>query len=307
MPYPRFTKIIINYFLSLHKSIPKGLSVGLNIIKDDGVIKRLKFINKGEDFQEYRRAIPDTMLTDEIKPSKAYKAFLGYSTGLIPPKKSRGKGSQRKKQTFTPKKKSSISADDNTIPEPDVALELGKSISKTEVEIAEEARRVHETHERLVTEKLTSEEDSGESDGELANRPTGIRRPSGVVFKDTSWVSKKKSLDQSQKLKGIQMLTEEEQLAADTMQAIKASRKISRSKPHTEGSSEGAGITPEVPYESTDKLTTSSEGAGITPEVLDEVKCSSAVKADAAIDWGSEEESDWSNEGKVNKEEIEWV
>ncbi|GKC93507.1 hypothetical protein Tco_1158949 [Tanacetum coccineum] len=82
------------------------------------------------------------------------------------------------------------------------------------------------------------------------------------------------------------MLTEEEQLAADTMQAIKASRKISRSKPHTEGS---------------------SEGAGITPEVLDEVKCSSAVKADAAIDWGSEEESDWSNEGKVNKEEIEWV
>ncbi|GKE38424.1 hypothetical protein Tco_1461829 [Tanacetum coccineum] len=93
MPYPRFTNIIINYFLSLHKSIPKGLSSGLNTIKDDGVIQRLMFVNKGEDFQEYGRAILDTMLIDEIKQSEAYKEFIAYSTGSIPRKKTRGKGS----------------------------------------------------------------------------------------------------------------------------------------------------------------------------------------------------------------------
>ncbi|GJY47269.1 hypothetical protein Tco_0436332 [Tanacetum coccineum] len=215
MPYPRFTKIIINYFLLLHKSIAKGLSVGLNTIKDDSVIKRLKFVNKGKDYQEYGRTIPDMMLTDEIKQSEAYKAFIGYSTDLIPPKKSKGKGSQGKKQTVTPKKKSSIFTDDNIIHEPDVALELGKSISKTEAEIAKEASRVHETHKRLVTEKLIN----------------------------TLRVSKNKSLDQSQKLK----------------------------------------------------------------EVPDEVKGSSAAKADATIDWGSENESDYSEEEKVYEEEIEWV
>ncbi|GKA33072.1 hypothetical protein Tco_0719439 [Tanacetum coccineum] len=106
---------------------------GLNTNKDDGAIQRLKFVNKGEDFQEYGRAISDTMLTDEIKQSKAYKAFIAYSTGLMPPKKI--------KDVF-------IFADDDIIPEPDVALELGKSISKTEAEIAEEERRFHETHER---------------------------------------------------------------------------------------------------------------------------------------------------------------
>ncbi|GJV27502.1 hypothetical protein Tco_1383950 [Tanacetum coccineum] len=40
MPYPRFTKIIINHFLSIHKSIPKGPPSSLNTIKDDGVLNR---------------------------------------------------------------------------------------------------------------------------------------------------------------------------------------------------------------------------------------------------------------------------
>ncbi|GKA88642.1 hypothetical protein Tco_0810406 [Tanacetum coccineum] len=135
------------------------------------------------------------------------------------------------KATITPKKKDSITADDNIILEPDVTFELGKSISEINAEITDEERRIHETHECLVTTKPTIDEESDESDPEPAKRPTGRRRPS------------------------------EEQLVAHTMQAIKASRKISRSQPHTRGSSKGAGITLEVPDESTDKLTTSSEGA----------------------------------------------
>nr|GFC56516.1 hypothetical protein [Tanacetum cinerariifolium] len=102
MSYPRFTKIIINHFLSLHKSIPKGLSSCLNTIKDDGVIYRLKFVNKGEDFQEYGRAILDTMLTDEIKHSEAYQAFITYSTGLIPPKKTKEIQQAGRDETLVP-------------------------------------------------------------------------------------------------------------------------------------------------------------------------------------------------------------
>ncbi|GKG14442.1 hypothetical protein Tco_0354042, partial [Tanacetum coccineum] len=73
-----------------------------------------------------------------------------------------------------------------------------------------------------------------------------------------------------------------EQLAADTMQAIKASKKVSKSQPHTEDSSKGAGV-------------------------LDEVKGISTAKADTVIDWGSENESDRSDETQVDEEEIEWV
>ncbi|GKC30352.1 hypothetical protein Tco_1037646, partial [Tanacetum coccineum] len=274
---------ISKHFLSQHKSLAKLKYLYINTIKDDGVLSRLKFVRTGEDFQEYGQAILDTMLTEEIKQSENYQTFLSLSTGLIPPKKTRGKGSQGKKVVVTSKKKSLISVDDNIIPEPDVALELGKSISTTEVKEQEEARRVHETHERLVTEKPASEEDSNEP----ANRPTGRRRTSGIVFRDTLRVSKKKSLDHSQKLKGIQVLTEEEQLAADTIQAIKGSNM--------------------VPDGSIVIFTTSSEGTGITLGVPDEVKGSSKAKVDSAIDWGSENKSDYSDEAQVDEEEIKWV
>ncbi|GKC59765.1 hypothetical protein Tco_1087363, partial [Tanacetum coccineum] len=64
MPFPRFTK-------------------------DDGIISKLKFVRIGEDYQEYGLLILDIMLNDEIKQSDSYQMFLKYSTGMIPPKKSR--------------------------------------------------------------------------------------------------------------------------------------------------------------------------------------------------------------------------
>ncbi|GKF75165.1 hypothetical protein Tco_0224609 [Tanacetum coccineum] len=153
----------------------------------------------GEDFQEYGRAIPNTMLTDEIRQSKTYYNVLSMSINLIPLKKTRVKGSKGKKQAITPQKKSLIYANDNIIPKLDVVLDLGKSISIIEAE-EEEATR------------------------------------------DTPRASKKKSMDPSEKLKGVQVVTEEERLVADTMKALKDSRRTQRIQPHTRGSSEGVGI-----------------------------------------------------------------
>ncbi|GJR61838.1 hypothetical protein Tco_1504000 [Tanacetum coccineum] len=108
-------------------------------------------------------------------------------------------------------KESSLTTDDNIIyDDPDAALELAKSINKTEAKEQEAARLVYETHECLVTEK-----------------PTERRRQTGVVFRDTPTVQQKKPLDQSQKLKGVQVMSVEER------------------------SSEGAGSIPEVPDEPT--------------------------------------------------------
>ncbi|GJX69825.1 hypothetical protein Tco_0305552 [Tanacetum coccineum] len=80
----------------------------------------------------------------------------------------------------------------------------------------------------------------------------------------------------------------EEQSSIYRQSSIKASKKVSRSEAHTGGSSEGAGITPEVPDESTVVSITLSEGTGITPGVPDEVKENSEAKVDSAINWGSE-------------------
>ncbi|GJV00872.1 hypothetical protein Tco_1330142, partial [Tanacetum coccineum] len=76
----------------------------------------------------------------------------------------------------------------------------------------------------------------------------------------------KKTLDQSQNLKGIEMLSDVAQLATDTQKAIKASKRAYRIHQKSRGLSEGAGITPEVP---------------------DEPKCKSVAQDD---DWGFDEE-----------------
>ncbi|GJT50797.1 hypothetical protein Tco_0976954 [Tanacetum coccineum] len=192
----------------------------------------------------YRLPIPETMLTEGIKQSESYQMFIKYSTGLIPSKKSR---------------------DDNIIPEPDVTLELGKSISLTKAAEEEAARQVHATHARIVIEFVPKD---------------ARRRPSGIAFRDTSSVTKKMSPNLSNKLSGVQTLTPEEQLAADMMEALKASRKSIRSQSHVGGSSEGIGTKPRVPDESTVTPTTSSEG--------------------------TEQESEYSKEGD-DDENIEWV
>nr|GEU48554.1 retrovirus-related Pol polyprotein from transposon TNT 1-94 [Tanacetum cinerariifolium] len=121
--------------------------------------------------------------------------FIKYSTGQIHPKKSKGKGSQRKKTADTLvvdvdvskesdsepaikrtasrrviKKKVTISTTENIILDPDFALELGKSTSLTEALEDEEAKQVHATHTRIVTESVLE---------------PARKRPSGIAFRDT--------------------------------------------------------------------------------------------------------------------------
>ncbi|GKA95750.1 hypothetical protein Tco_0817845 [Tanacetum coccineum] len=230
MPFPRFTKVIINYFLKQHNSLSNLKYQHYHTIKDDGIVCRLKFVRVGEDYQEYGLSIPETMLTEAIKQSESYQMFMKYSTGQIPPKKSKGKGSQRKKtaddsheivdvyEESEPepklvkrktsskrrvKKKVTLSVDDNIIyDDPDTALELGKSISKTKAEEAEAARQVHATHARIVKESVLE--------------PTKRRKSGKVTF------------DPPKKLKGVPSLTPEEQESANIMHALKESKKTSK-------------------------------------------------------------------------------
>ncbi|GJW87083.1 hypothetical protein Tco_0162423 [Tanacetum coccineum] len=146
---------------------------------------------------------------------------------------------------------------DNIVPKPDLALELGKSISLTEAEEEAVAREVHATHARIVSESEPE--------------PTQ-RRQSGIAFRDSFIVSKKRSSDSSKKLKGIQTLTPAEQEAADIMKALKESKKMSKRQPGTGGSNEGTGNILGVPDESTVISRASSEGTGSKPGVPDEEK-----------------------------------
>ncbi|GKA67056.1 hypothetical protein Tco_0766864, partial [Tanacetum coccineum] len=200
---------------------------------------QIDYTGKKRDQDEYGHPIPDVMLIDAIKRSESYQMFIKYSINQISPKKRRGKGLKGRKNLLrrksasrrVVKKKITLSADDNIISDdPDAALELAKSISQTEAEEAEAARKVHATHVRIVTESIP---ESG----------------------------KKKSGGRSlAKLKGTPSLTPAEQEAANIMQALKESKKTSRRQPGIGGSHEGTGSKPGVLDESTVISATTSEG-----------------------------------------------
>ncbi|GKF01666.1 hypothetical protein Tco_0028589 [Tanacetum coccineum] len=225
----------------------------------------MKFISIGEDVQEYIRAIPDAMLTDDIKQSETYQMFIKYFTGLIPLKKTRGNCHKARRQLSLQ------------------SLQVLKSLMNLTLNLLEN---------ELV--------DLTESNPEPARR-----RPSGIAFRDTSSVSKNISLDPSQKLKGVQTLTAKEQLAADTMQALKASRLSNRSQPHARGSSERTGIIPGVPDESTVIIVTSSEGTGTKPGVLDKEKVTSEAKANLYSDEDKEKKDNYDDDKSIDIEEAD--
>ncbi|GJW28328.1 retrovirus-related pol polyprotein from transposon TNT 1-94 [Tanacetum coccineum] len=243
MSFPRFTKVIINHFLKQYKSLLNLKFQHYHTIKDDGIVCRLKFVRIGEDYLEYRLSIPETTLTNSIKQSKSYQMFIKYSTGQIPPKKSRDKESKPEPESVKRKtsnkrrvkNKVTLSVDDNIISDdPDTALELGKSISQTKAEEAEAARQVHATHARIVTEYVL----------ESAKKKSSGRSFKSVVIRDTLSAPKLKPATSKTKLNGVPSLTPEEQEIADIM----------------------------VPNESIVVSATSSKGTGTRPGVPDEEK-----------------------------------
>ncbi|GJT31579.1 retrovirus-related pol polyprotein from transposon TNT 1-94 [Tanacetum coccineum] len=88
-PYPRFTKVIISHFISKDKTISTRNKINLHTICDDSLLDTLKFVSKTQDYQQYGALIPDDMINQDIKDSKAYKTYYNFATRKATPKKAR--------------------------------------------------------------------------------------------------------------------------------------------------------------------------------------------------------------------------
>ncbi|GKA10437.1 hypothetical protein Tco_0689870 [Tanacetum coccineum] len=89
MPYLRFTRVIIDHFISKDKTIFMRNIINLHTVRDDSLLGTLKFVSKTDDTQKYGALIPDEMINQNIKDSKAYKTYYDFATGKVEPKKSR--------------------------------------------------------------------------------------------------------------------------------------------------------------------------------------------------------------------------
>ncbi|GJR72860.1 hypothetical protein Tco_0085225 [Tanacetum coccineum] len=203
---------------------------------------------------------------------------------------------EKQRQRRVVKKKVTLSANDNIISDdPDVALELAKSISQTEAKEAEAARKVHATHARIVSESVP----------ESAKKKYGGRSPKSIVIQDTSSAPKSKPATSKANLKGAPSLTPAEQEAANIMQALKESKKTSKRLQGTRGLNEGTGTIPRVPDESTVVSATSSEETGAKPGVTDKDKDITEEKDENDGDADNEGDDHVSDTQDANDEDVE--
>nr|GEW20510.1 hypothetical protein [Tanacetum cinerariifolium] len=95
MYYPRFTKVIINFFMTKDQSIPRRNKVNWNFARDDHMFTTVKLI-RHQNTQQYGAILPIKLTNKAIRNSKSYKEYYAIALGAEPPKT---KASVKKKQS----------------------------------------------------------------------------------------------------------------------------------------------------------------------------------------------------------------
>ncbi|GKA58077.1 hypothetical protein Tco_0757265 [Tanacetum coccineum] len=117
MYYPRFTKSIIHHFPLQEKSLSWRNRIGMHTSKDDYLINTLRFVSRKKASQKYGDVLPNCLTSPAIKESKAYKTYIGFATGAVPPKAAR-----KFKKAFPSKK------DNVPIPKDEEPIKKGKRL-----------------------------------------------------------------------------------------------------------------------------------------------------------------------------------
>nr|GFC15636.1 hypothetical protein [Tanacetum cinerariifolium] len=95
MYYPRFTKVIIDYFMTRKPSIPRRNRINWHYVRDDVLFSTIKVISRHQTTQQYGAILPIELTTEDIRNSKSYKEYYACATGEVAPKP---KASARKKK-----------------------------------------------------------------------------------------------------------------------------------------------------------------------------------------------------------------
>ncbi|GKA31830.1 hypothetical protein Tco_0718197 [Tanacetum coccineum] len=103
MFYLRFTKVIINHFMSQDQSIPRRNKVDWHMANDDPILTTMRFIPQHEVVQRYGAILPDYLTNPAMKESEAYKTYHDLATGKVQPKPKYVRQSSRTKTNEAPK------------------------------------------------------------------------------------------------------------------------------------------------------------------------------------------------------------
>nr|GFB80257.1 hypothetical protein [Tanacetum cinerariifolium] len=95
MNYPKFTKVIIDYFMTRKPSISRRNIIHWHYVRDDALFSTIKVVSRHQATQQYGAILPIELTTTEIRNSKAYQEYYACAMGEAAPKP---KASARKKK-----------------------------------------------------------------------------------------------------------------------------------------------------------------------------------------------------------------
>ncbi|GJZ68533.1 hypothetical protein Tco_0631773 [Tanacetum coccineum] len=86
MCYPRFTKVIVDYFMAKDQSIPRRNKMFWHTVMDDPMFTTIRVISKHQDTQIYGAILPQHLTNQAMLESEAYKTYHAYATSEKIPK-----------------------------------------------------------------------------------------------------------------------------------------------------------------------------------------------------------------------------
>nr|GFC37681.1 hypothetical protein [Tanacetum cinerariifolium] len=96
MNYPRFTKVIIDYFMTRKPSISRRNRIHWHYVQDNALFLTIKVVSRHQETQKYGVILPVELTTTEIRNSKAYQEYYACAMEEAAPKP---KASTRKKKS----------------------------------------------------------------------------------------------------------------------------------------------------------------------------------------------------------------
>ncbi|GJX66713.1 hypothetical protein Tco_0301056 [Tanacetum coccineum] len=86
MYYPRFTKVIVDYFMAKDQAIPRRNKMFWHYARDDFMFTTIRVISKHQDTQVYGAILPQHLTNQAMLESEAYMTYHAYATGEKTPK-----------------------------------------------------------------------------------------------------------------------------------------------------------------------------------------------------------------------------
>nr|GFB48023.1 hypothetical protein [Tanacetum cinerariifolium] len=165
MYYPRFTKVIIDYFMTRKPSISRRNRINCHYVRDDVLFSTIKVVSRHQTTQQYGAILQIELTTDEIRNSKAYKEYYACAMGEATPKP---KASAKKKKVESAPRLSATAKEEELAKSDEEDTETGKGgdeVRESEAESDEEETRLEE-EESFDSIPRTPEESEDESNDE---------------------------------------------------------------------------------------------------------------------------------------------